>query len=87
MPPGAQGELSSRMKRFQEGITRFKDVDDLGRGILEIRIRLTNNQYRVLFSVIGSTPVALTCFMKNQRKTAKEDLDRALARRKSHYAA
>ena len=72
------------MTRFREGRTRFKDIDDLGGGIKEIRVRLGNNHYRVLFCVIGSTPVALTCFYKNQRKTAKTDLDRAKARMKSH---
>lgn len=87
MPPAAQGELVNRMQRFRMGTTRFKDVDDLGNGIKELRVRVGNNPYRILFCVIGSTPVALTVFYKNQVRTPKTDLDRAKARSKSHYSA
>lgn len=87
LPPGAQGELVDRMKRFVEDRTRFKDVDDLGEGVKEIRVRIGNNHYRVLFFVHGRTPVALTCFYKNQRRTEKQDLDRAKQRKRSYLGS
>lgn len=86
LPPLVQGELASRMKRFQEGDSRFKDVKDLGDGIKEIRHRLGNNHYRVLFAIFDRVCVALTCFYKNQQRTEKKDLDRAKARRDSYAA-
>lgn len=72
------------MQRFRTGTTRYKDIDDLGGGIKELRVRLSNNHYRVLFCVIGSTPVALTCFYKNQRKTQQGDIERAKQRKRNH---
>lgn len=84
LPPQAQGELTDRMKRFLEGRTRYKDVDDLGDGIKELRIRLSNNHYRVLLFVDGRDLVALTCFYKNQRATPTTDLDRAKRRMRTY---
>jgi len=84
LPPRARGELVDRMVRFVEGRTRFKDVDDLGGGIKELRVRLGNNHFRVLFFIDGRTPVALTCFCKNQQATPPTDLNRATRRMKSY---
>lgn len=84
LPPLVQGELLTRIKRLLEGETRFKDVDDLGHGIKELRHRVGNNHYRVLFAISGQVCVGLTCFYKNQRKTEKTDLDRAKSRRDTY---
>ena len=84
LPPLVRGALAERMKRFLDGETRFKDLDDLGDGIRELRFREKNNHYRILFFVDGRLCVGLTCFSKNQRKTEKQDLDRAKDRRSSY---
>ncbi|WP_112236858.1 type II toxin-antitoxin system RelE/ParE family toxin [Kribbella monticola] len=84
LPPKVQGELADRIKRFLTGATRYKDLDDLGDGIRELRYREKNNHYRILFSVDGRVCVGLTCFYKNQRKTKKQDLDRARERMRSY---
>lgn len=84
LPPRAQGQLLDLMKRLVEGTTRFKDVDDLGDGIKELRTRIGNNHYRVLFCVVDRVCVGLTCFYKNQQRTEKKDLDRAKGRRDSY---
>lgn len=86
LPPLVQGEMLTRIKRFKEGETRFKDVDDLGDGIKELRHRVGSNHYRVLFAVFGRVCVGLTCFYKNQQRTEKKDLARAKARRDSYKA-
>lgn len=70
-----------RIGRLLQGETRFKDVDDLGDGIKEIRHRVGSNHFRILFFIKGRICVGLTCFYKNQQKTEKKDLDRAKQRR------
>jgi phage-related protein len=81
LPAIVQGEMLTRIKRLIDGETRFKDVDDLGDGIKELRYRHKNNHYRILFFVDGRDCVGLTCFFKNQQKTDKADLYRAKQRR------
>lgn len=81
LPANVQGELLTRIKRLLTGETRFKDVDDLGDGIKELRYRVGNNHYRILFFVRESICVGVTCFYKNKQKTEKVDLDRAKNRR------
>jgi phage-related protein len=72
------------MERVLTGETRFRDVDDLGDGIKELRHRVGNNHYRVLFFIRGRVCIGLTCFYKNQQRTERVDLDRAKARRDSY---
>jgi phage-related protein len=84
LPPKAQAEMLARIQRLLTGETRFKDVDDLGDGIKELRYRDGSNHYRVLFFIDGTVCVGLTCFYKNQQKTEKTDLDRAKRRRDSY---
>jgi phage-related protein len=80
LPPVARAQLSVRIDRYLAGETRYKDVDSLGDGILELRVRLGSNHYRVLFMLWGSHCVALTAFFKNQQKTPPADLRRAKTR-------
>lgn len=80
LPPRVRGELADRIKRFVSGETRYKDIDDLGGGLRELRYREKNNHYRILFCVEGRLCIGLTCFYKNQQKTEKRDLDRARER-------
>jgi phage-related protein len=82
LPAVPRAALAVRIDRYLNGDSRFKDVDSLGEGILELRHRHLNNHYRVLFMLWGPHCVALTAFYKNQRATPKTDLDRAKARAK-----
>lgn len=84
LPGSVRAELLARISRFLKGESRYKDVKNLGDGVLEIRHREGNNHYRVLFFIDGDVCVGLTCFYKNQNKTEKNDLDRAKSR-KSKY--
>lgn len=81
LPPAGQGRLLAVVRRFIDGEARRKDVDHLGDGIYELRTRVGNDHYRVLFSNWGPNWVALTAFYKNQQATPKQDLDRAKDRR------
>ena len=81
LPEAAQAALSVVMKRYAAGESRRKDVDHLGDGILEIRTRIGNNHFRVLFFNWGPVLVALTAFYKNQQATPQSDIDRAKKRR------
>jgi phage-related protein len=84
LPALVQGEMLTRIKRLLDGESRFKDVDDLGDGIKELRYRVGNNHYRVLFMISARVCVGLTCFYKNQQRTEKKDLERAKSRRDSY---
>lgn len=76
----AKAGLTLKMQRHARGESRRQDIDHLGGGIYEIRHRIGNNHYRVLFFQWGSYLVALTAFYKNQQATPKADLDRARTR-------
>jgi phage-related protein len=80
LPERARAGLSNAIERYLTGQSRRKDVDFLGRGIYEIRHRYSNNHHRVLFTLWGQSCVALTAFYKNQQKTPKTDLNRAIDR-------
>jgi phage-related protein len=80
LPVDGRAGLAKKIERYLEGQSRYKDVDNLGDGIFELRHRHLNNHYRVLFMLWGPHCVALTAFYKNQQKTPKSDLDRARSR-------
>lgn len=80
LPPVPRAGLAKRIDRYLGGESRFKDVDSLGDGILELRHRHLNSHYRVLFMLWGPHCVALTAFHKKQRATPKGELDRARIR-------
>lgn len=77
--PGQAG-LSLRIQRYLAGESRYQDVDSLGNGMLELRHRVGNNHFRVIFMRWGDDCVALTAFYKNQQQTPQVDLDRARRR-------
>lgn len=76
----ARAGLELKMQRYARGESRRQDVDYLGADVWEIRHRIGNNQFRVLFFHWGQYLVALTAFYKNQQATPKPDLDRAKKR-------
>ncbi|WP_328811834.1 type II toxin-antitoxin system RelE/ParE family toxin [Rhodococcus sp. NBC_00294] len=80
LPVDARAKLDVAMSRHLRGDSRAGDVDHLGHGIYELRVRHLNNQYRLLFMGWGVHRVVLTAFRKNQQKTPKTDLQRATKR-------
>ncbi|MFG1762246.1 type II toxin-antitoxin system RelE/ParE family toxin [Micromonospora parva] len=77
LPATGRGRLLVVIQRHIAGEGRRKDVDHLGGGVYELRTRVGNDHYRVLFSNWGPHWVALTAFYKNQQTTPKQDKDRA----------
>jgi phage-related protein len=55
-------------------------VGNLGKGLWEVRSRLTDRIARVLFCVDGSTMVLLHGFIKKTQRTPKQELVLALRR-------
>jgi phage-related protein len=81
LPKPAIAKLQSTMGRYARGEARRHDIDHLGDGIYEIRARVGNNPYRVLFFIWGPHLVALSAFYKNQQETPKQDIETAKSRR------
>jgi transcriptional regulator with XRE-family HTH domain/putative component of toxin-antitoxin plasmid stabilization module len=77
LPTDAQARLWARMVKFKEGRPSPRDVDSLGDGILEIRVRVGSDRYRLLFFCHGRTCVALTAFHK--KHAMSDDLERYFA--------
>jgi phage-related protein len=82
LPAVGQAGLAAKIQRYLAGQSRRNDVDSLGHGILELRHRSENLQFRVLFICWGRHCVGLTAFCKKQRTTPQVDLDRAKVRAK-----
>lgn len=80
LPALAQARLTLRMERYIAGQSRRKDVKAFGRNLFEIRCRVDNNHYRVMFMLWGPHCVALTAFFKNQEATPPSDIERARKR-------
>jgi len=57
-------------------------VDNLGRGVWEIRSRLDNRIARTLFAIVDEEIVLLHGFLKKTRKTPPAELD--LAKKRKH---
>lgn len=87
VPADVRMQMDATISRYLEGVSRRQDVDHLGDGIYEFRRRKGNNHYRILFFHCGRDVVALTAFYKNQQRTPKQDIDRAIKRRAAWQAA
>lgn len=80
LPADVQGEFFARMERYRDGESRPREVKDIGDGILELRLQIRRDQYRLLLTRWGPYAVVLDCFLKDQRKTDKtRALERAAA--------
>jgi len=78
--------LSEAIKRFQRyeelpaEVKKLKDSD----GIWELRVKVGNDPFRALFFYdTDIIVICVTAFYKNQRETPKQDLKRAIARKKA----
>jgi phage-related protein len=81
LPASGKGRLLAVMQRYLAGEQRRQDVDHLGDGLYELRTRVGNNHFRVLFFFWGADCVGLTAFYKNQQQTPTQDKKRAEKRR------
>lgn len=77
LPVIARASLSQRMDKFQAGTHAPRDVKNLGNGLMEIRVKIGSNPYRLIFFCHGRIPVALTVFKKKTQQTSQKDLKRA----------
>lgn len=81
LPLGAQAKLYQRMEKFRTGTASSRDIDHLGDGLLEIRVRIGSNPFRLIFFCDARTCVALTTFKKKDQQTPKRYIDLAKERR------
>lgn len=77
LAPPVQAGLDVRMARFRDGSSLRQDHKPLGEGLHELRFRIGNNQFRLIFAIWGDRLLALDVFYKNQNKTST---DRAATR-------
>ena len=83
LPVDARAKLWQRMEKFRMGTNAPRDIDDLGHGLMEIRVKIGSNPYRVIFFCDGRTPVALTAIKKKDQRLPEQDRSRAHDRMKS----
>lgn len=72
--------LTESMMRYRNGTCRSNEVGSLRGGLLELRVQLGHDPYRLLFFQDGPVNLAVLAIYKNQTKTPKKDLDKALKR-------
>ena len=78
-------EIGSDIRSVQEEwpqSNRKPLVDSFGQGLYEVRTKVDQNQYRVIFCIEESTIVLLHGFMKKTQKTPQADLALARARQR-----
>ncbi len=82
LPRHGRGELLAIMKRWERGETVSKEVKSLGDGLLELRGRVGNDQFRLVF--FQDSPVhdiAVLAAYKNQNRLPRHVRDTALQRK------
>jgi phage-related protein len=81
--PHGKAALVAAMKRYRLGESAPKEVSFVGRGITELRTRVGNDHFRVLFAPQGKYShvlLAVRVFYKNSKKLPKTDHDLAISR-------
>jgi phage-related protein len=82
IPAEARKTLGTDIKTVQATWPIDKPlVDSLGQGLREVRSTHDKVEYRVIFTLDGSTMVLLHGFVKTTNKTRKVDIDIALERK------
>lgn len=82
-----QAALAEKLTRLKQGKTRREDLKEIRDDIFEVRARVGNNHYRLL--AFQDSPVhiiVLSCFFKNTAKTPKQEINKAIERRKQWRA-
>jgi phage-related protein len=85
LPAHGKAALAHVMKRYRVGETFPGEVKSVGRGIVELRASVGNNQYRLLFAEQGKYSqvlLAVVVFTKKTTKLPKQQHDLAVKRMK-----
>lgn len=71
-------EAGFQIDKIQSGDApaHYRPMPSIGSGVIEIRIREDNGQFRVFYVANrGSVVYVLHCFQKKSRKTSRQDID------------
>jgi phage-related protein len=80
MRRGARQDISSTIQRGREP-DDWKPMNEVGRGVREIRIQDAAGAFRVLYvAKFDNAVYVLHCFQKKTQKTSKADLNLAVQR-------
>ena len=77
-PAAVKSEAGYQLERVQSGIDPldFKPMPTIGKGVLEIRIKDEEGQFRVIYiAKLKEAVYVLHCFQKKTQKTARKDID------------
>jgi phage-related protein len=77
-PEAALKEAGRALRKIQAGHDpdNWKPFETVGTGTKEVRIRVSQNQYRVLYVAKFEEGIyVLHCFVKKTEKTSKHDID------------
>jgi phage-related protein len=85
LPPHGKAALVEAMKRHTTGDSFAREIDNVGKGITELRVSVGNNQFRLLFATQGKYSqvlLAVRVFTKKTRKLPTEEHNLAVKRLK-----
>lgn len=77
-----QGALAEVMGRWLTGSCKPSESELIEKDLWELKTRVGNNQYRILFCIRGRLCWVLTAFYKNQQQVPTKFKARARKRRK-----
>lgn len=78
-----QGALAEVMGRWLTGDCKSSESELIEKDLWELKTRVGNNQYRILFCIRARTCWVLTAFYKNQQQVPPKYKLRARRRRKT----
>jgi phage-related protein len=76
-PAAVKSEAGYQLERVQSGLEPldFKPMPTIGKGVLEIRIKDEEGQFRVIYiAKLKEAVYVLHCFQKKTQKTAQKDI-------------
>jgi len=82
-PDSAKKVAGTELMRLQSGMqpTNSRPMKSIGRGVFEIKIRVSAGAYRVMYVTrTRDSIVVLHCFEKKSQRTSKADIDIATRR-------
>ncbi|WP_280564774.1 type II toxin-antitoxin system RelE/ParE family toxin [Chromohalobacter sp. 48-RD10] len=77
-PAEAKQTAGYELSRVQQGKMpdHYRPMPDVGRGVIEIKIREASGAYRVFYVASrGDTVYVLHCFQKKSQQTEKRDIE------------
>ncbi|SDG53947.1 Phage-related protein [Onishia taeanensis] len=77
-PDDAKQTAGYELSRVQQGKmpVHYRPMPDVGRGVIEIKVRETSGAYRVFYVASqGDAVYVLHCFQKKSQQTDKRDIE------------